>query len=486
VRVLFSAETPLSLTSFQSVVAELARRGHEVAIVVHTDRETAWRDRLLDEVAGPHVTIERAVVPAQDRWLELAADVRSSLDLFLFLGPRFNDTYRARAWRRAPRPAAALARTRIGSTRAAQRIVSAGLRLAEHALPTNPEIERFLAARAPDVVLFTPYLGLRSIQPEFLRAAQALGLRTAICVKSWDNLTSKSLVRPIPDRLFVWNEVQRREAAALHGIPAERVAVTGAQCFDDWFAWPARPRAEFCAKVGLDPERPYVLYACCSPWTGQPEVEFIRRWIAALRARSGVLADVGILVRPHPKRPDPVLQAELGALPGVVVFPREAHAPTDAGSKADYFDSIYHSAAVVGLNTSAMIEAAIVGRPVLTVLDPAYERVQQGTLHFRYLLEVGGGLLRVSRSLEEHAGRLEAAVEGRDEGAARAAEFVAEFVRPRGLDVAATPVFVDEIERLAGSSAPRPYRTPAPLRPLRALLAPLASRAGRIAHAGES
>jgi hypothetical protein len=481
-RVLFSAETPLSLTSFQSVVAELGRRGHEVTIAIHSERETGWRDRLLAEIAAPHVTIERAVAPAPDRWLELAADVRSALDLFLFLGPRFNETYRARAWRRAPRPASALARTRLCSSPGARRLVSSGLTLAERALPTNPEIERFLADRRPDVVLFTPYLGLRSMQPEFLRAAKALGLRTAICVKSWDNLTSKSLVRPVPDRLFVWNEVQRGEAATLHGIPPDRVAVTGAQCFDDWFVWRPRPREEFCARVGLDPARPYVLYACCSPWTGQDETEFLRRWLVALRAHGGVLADAGVLVRPHPKRPDLRLEDEAG----VVVFPRDAHAPTDPESKADYFDSIHHSAAVVGLNTSAMIEAAIVGRPVLTVLDPAWERVQQGTLHFRYLLEVGGGLLRVARTLDEHADQLAAAVEGSDQGAERAAAFVSQFVRPLGLDVAATRVFVDEIERLAGTVAPRPERTPATLRPLRALLAPLATRAGRFAHAGES
>jgi len=482
VHVLFSAETPLSLTSFQSVVAELGSRGHEVTITIHSEREAGWRDRLLAEIDAPHVTIERAVTPAPDRWLELAADVRSALDLFLFLEPRFNDTYRARAWRRAPRPAAALARTRLGSTPTVRRLASSGLQLAERALPTNPEIERYLAERRPDVVLFTPYLGLRSMQPDFLRAARALGLRSAICVKSWDNLTSKSLVRPVPDRLFVWNEVQRREAATLHRIPPARVVVTGAQCFDEWFAWEPRPREEFCARVGLDPARPYVLYACCSPWTGQDETEFLRRWLAALRAHGGALGGAGVLVRPHPKRPDLGLDGEAG----VVVFPGEGHAPTDHESKADYFDSIYHSAAVVGLNTSAMIEAAIVGRPVLTVLDPEWERVQLGTLHFRYLLEVGGGLLQAARTVEEHTHQLAAAVHGHDDGAARGASFVGTFVRPLGRDVAATPVFVDEIERLAGSVAPRPERTPATLRPLRALLAPLATRAGRFAHAGES
>jgi hypothetical protein len=485
VRVLFSAETPLSLTSYQSVISELDRRGHEVVVAIHEEREIGWRDRLVEGVAARHVVVEPAMSPAPDRWLELAADLRSSIDLFQFLGPRFNETYRARAWERAPRPAAALARGPLARSPAARRAITSVFRTLERTVPTNGEIERYLCAADPDIVLFTPYLGLRSIQPDFLRAAEALGLRTAILVKSWDNLSSKSVIRPIPDRLFVWNAVQREEARTLHGIPPERVVVTGAQCFDDWFGWQPRSRDEFLSRVGLDPTRPFVLYACCSPWTGPSELGFVRRWTAALRAHAGALADVGVLVRPHPKRPDVWLQADLGD-PGTVVFPQVAHAPTDDKSKADYYDSIFHSAAVVGLNTSAMIEAAIVGRPVLTVLDPEYKRIQQGTLHFRYLLEVGGGLLSVSRRLDEHAEQLARAVAGQDDGRARAEAFVAEFVRPLGPDVPATPVFVDELERLVASAAPRPKRTPAPLLPLRPLLSPLARRSARFAHTGES
>ena len=44
--------------------------------------------------------------------------------------------------------------------------------------------------------------------------------------------------------------------------------------------------------------------------------------------------------------------------------------PLNPDAKADYFDSLYHSHAVVGLVTSAFLEAAIVGRPVHTLLLP--------------------------------------------------------------------------------------------------------------------
>ena len=146
-----------------------------------------------------------------------------------------------------------------------------------------------------------------------------------------------------------------------------------------------------------------------------------------------------------------MVDADLSDVPGLAVFPREGHAPTDGETKADYFDSLYHSAALVGLNTSAMIEAAIVGRPVLTVLDPEFEQVQLGTIHFRYLLEAGGGAVQVAQTLDEHGEQLAAALRDPSEARARAERFVASFVRPRGLDRPATPIFADEVERLAAA-----------------------------------
>ena len=73
-------------------------------------------------------------------------------------------------------------------------------------------------------------------------------------------------------------------------------------------------------------------------------------------------------------------------------------------ARADFFDSLTHSAAVVGINTTAMIEAAIVGKSVLTVLSPEF--AQESTLHFDYLLEENGGFLHVAGSLDEHVAQL--------------------------------------------------------------------------------
>ena len=62
-------------------------------------------------------------------------------------------------------------------------------------------------------------------------------------VGSWDHLTTKGLIHEVPDRVLVWNEAQKQEAIALHGVPAERVLVTGAQAYDHWFADAALARS---------------------------------------------------------------------------------------------------------------------------------------------------------------------------------------------------------------------------------------------------
>src|SRR4030095_1518417 len=97
------------------------------------------------------------------------------------------------------------------------------------------------------------------------------------------------------------------------------------------------------------------------------EVDFVRRWVGALRAADApLLRDLNVVVRPHPYNCDAWQLVEPWD-PGVVVSPRVGYSPLAPNSHAEYYDSIFHSAAVVGINTSAMIEAAIVGRPVLSI-----------------------------------------------------------------------------------------------------------------------
>ena len=168
-----------------------------------------------------------------------------------------------------------------------------------------------------------------------------------------------------------------------------------------------------------------------------------------------------MLIRPHPQNADQWQDVDLGDAGPVAVWPRAGAAPTDAKRRADYFDSIYHSAGVVGVNTTAEIESAIVGRPVFTLLAPDFHETQAGTPHFEHLRRVNGGLLHVAEHFAEHLDQLDAAIRNPVTGDERGRRFVEAFVRPHGVDVAATPRLVDALEELARQPAPTPARVPA-------------------------
>ena len=90
----------------------------------------------------------------------------------------------------------------------------------------------------------------------------------------------------------------------------------------------------------------------------------------------------------------------------VAIWPRQRYTPAEESARTSFFDSFSYSAAIVGMNTSAMIEGAILGRPVLSLLTPEFAGTQEGTLHFHYLLPENGGFLRVAHALDEHEAQL--------------------------------------------------------------------------------
>ena len=127
------------------------------------------------------------------------------------------------------------------------------------------------------------------------------------------------------------------------------------------------------------------------------------------------LASLGVLIRPHPQNYRSWDECDLEEPGRVVVFPRGGVAPTDLQSKHDYFDSLHHARAVVGINTTALVDSAIVRRPVFTLVSDEFRDTQTGTLHFTYLAREGaGGLLNVAESWDEHFAQLGNAIRSRD------------------------------------------------------------------------
>lgn len=472
--ILFVLRHFMYLRNYETTLRGLAARGHHIVLGYEETHEKVTEDvaELAATLARELPNFELRQMPARrDLWTELAHQVRALRNYLRYLTPRLR--HAAKCARRAEAYLYPPFR-RIGRLPQARRErlavrLSRRLYWAELALPLDGVLLREVRDIAPDLIAVTPLIDLNSMQAEYLKIGRRLGVPTLHCVASWDNLTNKGVVPLDPDRMLVWNEAQRREAVELHGVAPERVEITGAQLFDPWFERQAsRDRAAFCAHVGLDPERPYLLYTCSSVFIARYESLFLKRWLAALRAADDPrLKSIGVLIRPHPGSAKFASQwdvAEIREAENVAVYPRLGGYPVNESARADYFDSLHHAAAVVGINTSAMLEAGILGKRCYTVLDAEVAESQEGMVHFAHLTR--DGFLVTAEGFEAHLAQLAASLEPTPEEATAVSRFVGEFLRPQGLDRPATPITVAAVESAAAL-------TPAPLPSWPRLLLPL-------------
>jgi hypothetical protein len=462
-RVLFQVTATTFLRHFTDVVLTLAARGHAVRVAHSENPPDLPPPAALKD--NPRISFVDAPAAGDGPSRAALTEVRALRDYLVYLHGAHDAApkLRGRALRKAIKTLSGDTHRHLGiecphchhaieddslvqALRARYPLGPAGLaeRLAtiEAAVPADGRVEAFLRKERPDVVVVTPLIWIGSQQAEYVKSAQALGIPVAYAVFSWDNLSTKGAVHVQPDRVLVWNDRQKQEAMGLHRVPEERVVVTGAPRFDRFFAMtPQTSRTQFCEANSLDPAQPIVTYLCSSEFVAEVEREFVMRWADEVR-RHPALAACNIVIRPHPRYKAQWKKFDTG-------HPRVAVAlPASISTDQSLFDTMHHSAAVVGLNTSAQLEAGIVGRPVLTILAPEFAGGQAGTLHFRYLLKEEGGFVDVAQDFEQHRAQLADAVAGRYD-AAQIRRFIDGFLRPLGRDRAVSPIMADTIEALA-------------------------------------
>lgn len=313
----------------------------------------------------------------------------------------------------------------------------------------------------PDIVVVTPLVHFFTHEVEFVKAAKLRGIHTVLAVASWDNLTNKGVVKAKPDSVAAWNEAMAQEAVTLHGFAREDIVITGATVFDWWYdkgdIW---DRERFYREVGLPAvlsreDAATLLYLCSSVSIASgSEVELVEKWVNAVRnATDPRIRNARIVVRLHPMNRAP-WEAKLAEIANqapeerdYTIFPANVLHPTSAEQQAYFLNSVHYADAIVGLNTSAMIEAAIMSKPVLTFKGHGAENSQMKNLHFQHL--VRSGCVRLSDDLPNHVKEIGKVLGETDKVAAACRDFVSRFVRPRGLDKETAKCLAEEIAAFA-------------------------------------
>lgn len=328
-----------------------------------------------------------------------------------------------------------------------QKAVYHFLMRAEKIIPPNDKVSNQIKEYSPDV-LISPVGGIRVISPsiEYLKAAVAFGIPTVSPTISWDSLTTKSVITVFPDVFLLWNESHRKEAMEHHNIPPEKIKMIGASVFDKWFgdSKPSLSRDQFCEQSGLETGDYYILYLGPAKGTAVDDswlIKKIRRHLD--ESRDLDLRRVKIMVRPHPANSG--IYKDLN-MKGVVVFPRVGELPDTKESFQTSFNSYYYSLAATGVFTSAMMEAIIMGKPVIVMLADEFRKTQLEAQHFQHFVE--SGAVDLTADLNEFSNCIKDILSGKDNKKEKRARFVKDFIRPQGLEKSAGELAVEEIENL--------------------------------------
>jgi hypothetical protein len=457
-RILFALRSISHFRHFSEVVQHLSDDGHAVRIVFDKESKEHSTDRALQERLQQAKNVE--VEYRKNRFASCTkrhARIGDFISYAWYFRSDHPSSDLSQRWEsRLSSFPRALLRLPFGQRLLFSKPVITFLKRWQKRMPADPVLIQKLQEYSPDVVVASPVIYEHtSVETEYIRAALALRIPSIVAVLSWDNLTTKGTFHAVPDAIFLWNEPLQQEAVKFHNLPEKRMVVTGAPTFDFWFTMqPQLNREEFCAMVGLDVSRPYVVYLGSSWTIAQDERAFVHEFCATLSAHPKT-RDVQILMRPHPQ--NAVVWKDFSA-PNVVVWPRDGQWPDSLDSRQEYYETLRHSVAVMGVNTSAFLDAAALDKPCVTATTTHYQQTQSGRGHFAHL--VNGDFIEIANSLDEVASILGNIASGVDEKAVQRRNFVKNFLRPHGLEKSASRVFAGYVEAVGQGWLPEQGTAP--------------------------
>ena len=268
-------------------------------------------------------------------------------------------------------------------------------------LPERDAIRDLISRYQPNLIfatdVYTPY------DVELMRAGERRGIAVTGMVRSWDNVTSKTLLAFVPERIAVNTQGVKEELVRYGDVPAESVFICGIPHYERYREERRTPREEFFRRFGLDPKQKLVLFTPPSDTylKSDPVAPVILKALETVGAQVLVrLALVG--------------KTELGGYqpPTGVVLDAPANSPDfievhmDREADRHLADSISHADVVVTWASTMIIDAVVFDKPVVLVGFDATRRPYGKSIqqyydydHQRRILETGGA--KLARSPEE-------------------------------------------------------------------------------------
>ena len=209
-------------------------------------------------------------------------------------------------------------------------------------------------------------------ETDFLRAAKKRGIRTIGFINSWDKTTARSVLRGLPDKIIVFNDMVKDEVVRYNDADPSNIFVGGMPHFDLYFKPHIMPRAEFLEKMKLPQSSRYILYAPIGSTFSDSDWDMIDL-LYRLNGEGKFGTNMEVIVRFPPN--DFLDKRELDKRPNLRYqypgfrFSTVRGTDWDMGDQemAHLADTLSHMSLLIGYTSSITIDAAIFDKPVINI-----------------------------------------------------------------------------------------------------------------------
>lgn len=147
----------------------------------------------------------------------------------------------------------------LASTIGRSRLCVRFFRAMDRYLHAHPEAAALFESYKPDLVFATDVQNEADVA--LMHEGRNRGIKVIGMVRSWDNLSSKGLIRFEPDLLIVHNELIAREAVRYNFVDRGKIVAVGIPHYDRYINPSATNRTEFFAARGFSLERKLILFS---------------------------------------------------------------------------------------------------------------------------------------------------------------------------------------------------------------------------------
>jgi len=303
----------------------------------------------------------------------------------------------------------------------------------------SPQIQKIFDEEKPDLI-FTPSLIDNNFDVPFAAEAKRRGIRVVGMVRSWDNLTSHSLLGVLPDRMLHQNKFIKESATGKfqdisedkHG-PMDVIGLPHYDLYKNINQYIV-PKEEYFKEKGLDPNKKLIFLVGPQFYRS---TYILPSLLNSLIEKGDIKKPSQVLFRPHPRRVSGTEEKDLQNTKHIVLDKGSRNKVLYSDTK-NFINAFYHSDVVISVQSTTSVDASVFDKPLVDVNfdDPNKKEKYWTTVrrlfdmedHYERVVEIGA--TRIAHSPDELTKYLNQYLEDPSLDREARKEVLNEFVEP--------------------------------------------------------